>query len=120
MSGRDAGERDPRSAFTPESVGYPLASGEFAHIDGPTQEKLLRLMARASESSFRRGYHHGGLESRKADPEQLRFDVDLDESPRTDVAVGEKGWRCTSLKRLMVEHWGVLWELGFRPCGEEN
>ena len=105
-----------KSDFYPDSVGYPLRMDEFSHIDKATQKKLLRLMARISESSFRRGYQHGGLESRTADPVRLRYNFSLDKSPYTNV-VGESGkWfrtDHTSLHRLMVEHRGVLDALGF-------
>ena len=101
--------------FVPESVGYPFRADEFSHLDEVTRAKLLTLMSRISEASYRRGYQHGGLKSRVADPFILRFHVDLDLSPLTDVVGASGEWRCsnhTSADRLMMEYW-VLRDLGF-------
>ena len=112
-----------KSDFYPDSVGYPLRMDEFSHIDKLTQKKLLRVMARISESSFRRGYQHGGLESRTADPNHLRYDVSLDKSPYTHV-VGESGkWvftNFTSIGRLSIQHGSILEGLGFHVLRDLN
>lgn len=103
------------SEFHEMSIGYPFRFGEFSHIDDATQEKLLKLMARISEKSYRRGYQHGGLEKRVVSPEHLRFNVSLDLSPYTDVVDKNGEWACTnhlSMDRLKMEYC-VLNDLGF-------
>lgn len=100
--------------FTPQSVAYKLRPGEFDDLSKSTKKKLIKLMARISEKSYRRGFQHGGLEGRTIDPVKFRFDIDLKYSPWTDV-VGKRGeWvnsRHSSMERLFAEY-RVLNQLG--------
>jgi len=104
------------SDFSKNSVAYPLHEDEFRDIDATTKKKLLRLMARISESSYRRGFQHGGLKWRTVDPVHLRFEISLDKSPLTDVVGKDGKWVCSndkSIDRLEIE-FGELCVLGFR------
>ena len=47
------------SDFETWSVAAGCKLGEFANLPPATQRKLIRLMARISEKSFRRGFQHG-------------------------------------------------------------
>ena len=100
-------QKTKETPFDSTSVAYPLALDEFSEIDPSTKKKLLRLMARISEASFRRGFHHGKLETTIAYPFHFRYRVSLDKSPYTNV-IGKNGkWICTdhtSLWRLNLEY----------------
>ena len=52
-----------KSDFTSDSAAYGLKDQQFAHLSDSDQKKLLRLMARISEKSFRRGFQHGAYAS---------------------------------------------------------
>jgi hypothetical protein len=98
------------SDFEPWSVAAGLQMHEFSHLSPSERKKLVRLMARGLEQSFRRGLQHGVVnkDTLCVDPAKLRFDVSLDISPFTDSPSG--GF--TSIERLFMEC-GVLNDLGF-------
>jgi hypothetical protein len=96
--------------FTSNSVAYGLKEGEFEDLSPSAKRKLVRLMARIGEQSYRRGFQHGATFSDKAciDPADLRFRRSLDKSLYTDSPNGGG----TSIERLFMEC-GVLSMLGF-------
>lgn len=99
------------------SVAYGLKGMEFEHLNKRTKKKLLRLMSRISEKSYRRGFQHGkDIERPTVDASHLRFDVTLHRSPYTDIYYPDGRWApksgMSALDRLWCEY-GVLWELGF-------
>jgi hypothetical protein len=107
--------------FAAYSVAHGLKNREFADLDERTKRKLVRLMARISEKSYRRGFQQGHTfrehDVATVDPAKLRFNVSLERSPYTD-AIDEKGhWHVKSghtvIERLFMEY-GVLSHLGFR------
>jgi hypothetical protein len=93
--------------FSTVSLAAGLRHGEFDELDKRTKKKLIRLMARIAEQSYRRGYQHGTLPSRTVDPAVLRFERSLDKAPFTDSKMS-----FTSIERLRMEC-GVLREIGF-------
>ena len=109
-------QKTKETPFDSTSVAYPLALDEFSDIDPSTKKKLLRLMARISEASFRRGFQHGKLETTIADPFHLRYRVSLDKSPYTNVTGKNGKWICShhsSLWRLNCEC-SELTNIGFK------
>jgi len=85
--------------FSTRSVAGGLKYREFGSLDTRTKKKLIKLMARISESSYRRGFQHGTLGIHIIDPVTLRFDRSLDKSPYTDTKGGH-----TSKERLEMEY----------------
>ena len=47
--------------FDSGSVAYKLRHGEFDHLSERDRRRLVRLMARIAEKSYRRGVIHGAL-----------------------------------------------------------
>jgi hypothetical protein len=95
-------------------VARGLREGEFADINPACRKKLMALISRISESSFRRGLQHGEyftLKGRKLwiKTADLRFDVSLDKSPAAD----DRGFKPSALERLRYEYGGTLQALGF-------
>jgi hypothetical protein len=84
--------------FIPQSVVYGLKFGEFRQLPMPIKKKLVRLMARIAEKSYRRGFQHGTLGRHTIDPEEFRSRRSLDKSPFTDGPGG-----MTAIGRLMAE-----------------
>lgn len=104
-----------KTPFIKNSVAYPLQKDEFSHLNDKDKKKLVRLMARISEKSYRRGLQHGAEGVNIVDPAHLRFKVSLDESPFTDTVNEKDKWindRRKSIDRLWME-FGVLRNIGF-------
>ncbi len=101
------------SDFESSSVAYGLRQREFDDLSERTRKKLVRLMSRISEASFRRGYQHGRFQTQRGkvevDPAILRFDKSLNQSPWAETAKGGM----SADERLFCEY-GVLMHLGFR------
>ncbi len=100
-------------------IAYGLHESEFADIDPTTREKLLRVVARVSECSFRRGLQHGIYFTENSiplriDPWKFRYQVSLDKSPCIDSG----GWTPTALERLSIEHGHELLMLGLKEVIE--
>ena len=104
------------------SVAHGLLPGEFHNIDSDTTAKLMRLMARISEASYRRGFQHGKVLQETVRPEHLRFNVNLDHSPFTDAFYADGSWAAASgveaIERLLMEY-RVLAEV-FQTCQPER
>ena len=102
-----------RGDFGSHSVAYGLKDLEFSKLPELTKKRLLRLMARISENSFRRGLQHGKVIRHPLviEPAKFRFDVSLDKSPSAH------GFHTvTAIDRLFTEY-GVLSSIGFqRPA----
>lgn len=102
----------PETKFISD-VARGLHEWEFAALPSSQKMKLLTLMARISESSFRRGLQHGLHFAEKqiplrTDPWTFRYRATLDKSPCIDA----KGWTPTALERLNIEHGQELLMLG--------
>ena len=100
-------------------VARGLHESEFADLPPSQRMNLLTLMARISESSFRRGLQHGLYFAEKqiplrTDPWTFRYRATLDKSPCID----SKGWTPTALERLNMEHGHELLMLGLREAIE--
>ena len=81
------------------SVVCRLKLGEFRELPTPVKKKLVQLMARISEASYRRGFQHGTLGRHNIDPQKFRRSQSLDSSPFTDRPGG-----LTAIERLNVEY----------------
>ncbi len=94
-------------------IGVGLHENQFADLDPALREKLLTVIARISESSFRRGLQHGACIAEKGARlrTDFRYRVPLDKSPPADGRKG--GWCPTALERLKYEHCDALLALGF-------
>ena len=100
--------------FTKFSIADGLEPNEFNFLDDDIKQKLIKLMARISEKSYRRGLQHGSLGIAIVDPAELRFNVSPDYSPFTDVADKNGNWvnnKESSIDRLKMEY-GVLRDIG--------
>ena len=98
--------------FGSHSVAHGLKPCQFSNLPPAVRRKLVRLMARIAEKSYRRGYQHG-VESgpdRCIEPGDLRFRRSLDKSPYTDTPYPHGGH--TAIERLFMEC-GELQQLGF-------
>lgn len=76
------------SLYTEMSAAHGLEYDEFANLPRATRKKLVRLMARISERSYRRGLQQGVyLHKHNAllvDPRDWRYKIDLDLSPAAE------------------------------------
>jgi hypothetical protein len=84
--------------FSNWSVCHGLRRDAFEHLPLSDRRKLLRLMARIAEKSYRRGFQHGVEigDRRTIDPATLRFERSLDSSPWTDSPQ-----KTTAIERLL-------------------
>ena len=100
--------------FTKFSIADGLEPNEFNFLDDDIKQKLIKLMARISEKSYRRGLQHGSFGIAVVDPAHLRFNISPEYSPFTD-SVGKNGeWvnnKESSIDRLKMEY-GVLRDIG--------
>lgn len=100
------------SLYGSRSVAHGLRDDAFAHIDQSTRKKLIKLMARISEKSYRRGFQHGQEFAKKGDKavdgHYLRFHVPIDKSPYTDTFHTNGKWAPNSgfsaIERLLMEY----------------
>jgi hypothetical protein len=107
-------QQTTKGDFAYYSVAAGLRFEQFEHLSASDKKKLIRLIARIAEKSYRRGYQHGRepLTNRSGfnvDPAVLRFERSVDKSPFTDSRHIEH----TAIERLFMEC-GELRELGFR------
>ena len=108
------------SDFGREYVASGLVRGQFAHLSLEDKMSLLRLMARVSEASYRRGFQQGFV-LRDNFPERIvgnlaawRYDESLDDAISPD-GFPSSG---TSLDRLDMEF--RLSEVGLKNDAPEN
>jgi hypothetical protein len=93
------------SDFTRNSVVYGLKEDAFEHLSDRDKKRLVRLMARLAEKSYRRGVQHGSLLTKGMSEDVMvkwRFEPSLDTSPWIDSRTVQK-----SIERLFMEA-GVL------------
>ncbi len=100
------------SDFIASSVAHGLTFGAFEHLSQKDKKRLIRLIARISEASYRRGLQHGGIFGHRVDVYAFRYKHSLDKSPFTDVEGAPKNKGTSSTWRLFCEN-GVLRDLGF-------
>lgn len=92
----------------------------FADLSPVHKRRLVKLMARISEKSYRRGLQHGVCDHAKecglteADASYLRFEVSIDRSPWFGYPTMKHnlGRGTTAIERLDMEYGGYLSELG--------
>ena len=93
-------------------IGSGVAKGmeyhELDHLPKRLRNRLINMMSRISEMSFRRGYQHGKECRMIADPVEFRFRTNKDKSPFAD-AIDKKGrWArnsgYTAKVRLLMEY----------------
>ena len=100
--------------FEENSIARGFKPHEFSNLETDVKIKLIKLMARISEKSYRRGLQHGSLGIAIVDPAELRFNVSPDYSPFTDVADENGNWvndKQSAIDRLKMEY-GVLRDIG--------
>lgn len=97
------------------SICSGFEMGEFSHFDTKTKNKLIELMSRISEKSYRRGFQHGKLPIKSVEPEVFRFKTEIDHSPYADTFKPNGQWASKSghsaISRLFMEY-GELTEIG--------
>ena len=101
-------------------IGSGVAEGinlhAFDSMPKAIKNKIIKIMSRISEQSYRRGYQHGKLPSSIADAVDFRFRTNKDRSPYTDVVTKTGIWAKqsghTAKERLLMEN-HILMELGF-------
>ena len=97
--------------FISTSIAYGLKEDAFEHLSDRDKKRLVRLMARLAEKSYRRGVQHGAVLAKGMSEDAMvkwRFERNLDTSPWVDSPTVQK-----SIERLFMES-GVLREIGFR------
>ena len=100
--------------FTKFSIADGLEPNEFYFLDDDIKQKLIKLMARISEKSYRRGLQHGSFGIAVVDPAHLRFNISPEYSPLTDIVDKDGNWvnnKESSIDRLKMEY-GVLRDIG--------
>lgn len=99
------------SPFGPHSVAVGLEYEAFAHLSEQDKKRLIRLMARIAEKSYRRGVQQGAAlhdcPMFRDDLAEWRYMTPLDHSAWADSPYTE-----TSVSRLFTEN-GELYRLGF-------
>jgi hypothetical protein len=89
------------SDFSVDLACHGLKNRQFSHLSDEDASRLMHLISRISELSFRRGYQHGAEipeETRTIDPADLRFSEPLDRSPSPH---GSRGF--SAIERLRFE-----------------
>ena len=101
--------------FNSRSAAYGLKEGEFDDLDPKVKKRLLKLMSRISEMSYRRGAQHGafliGGVTEGQEYERIakwRFRSSLDRS----VGVDGRKVVTDAMKRLFIEY-KCLSRIGF-------
>ena len=95
--------------FVTTSVAFGMRHNDLKFLDPKVKKKLIRLIARISEASYRRGVQQAIAMNVTAEIAQiLRFDRSLDDSPRGEDA---KPSEFSARERLFVEY-QVLYEIG--------
>ena len=107
------------TVFDESSPAYGLQVGEFDDLPAEKKRKLIRLMERMNEKSYRRGGQHG-VEFKTRCPKEIVPDlVEWRFGQSLDSAVGLNGWKGmpSSRERLFCE-FPFLDRLGF--CEDED
>jgi hypothetical protein len=98
----------------PGQLSSGFVYGEFANLDDKVKRKLITLMARISEKSYRRGFQQGFEQNHPVTVNVMkwRFDRSLDSSPSPFGYSTDK-----AINRLKYEV--GLYDLGFYDLGSE-
>ena len=102
--------------FIQSSVIHGLKFDEFDHLSKSDRKKLVKLMARISEKSFRRGFQHGVEIPRDEvliEPCKLRFQTSLNISPAPHYPM-----KWSAIGRLFMEY--PLEQVGFSDPDENS
>lgn len=90
--------------FNARACAYGLRHGEFDHLTDGDRGKLLRLMARLAEKSYRRGAQQGAVLGAEGviahDLHAWRYERSLDRCPWLDDPQHTE----TALDRLLIEN----------------
>ena len=101
------------SDFDSQQVSYGLDADEFMKLPEGVKEKLVTLLARVSEASFRRGFHCGAV-AQKVHP--LKITQDLKgwrrDQPLTRSRHADSSQSMSSNERLF-DQYPDLSEIGF-------
>ena len=100
--------------FVENSIAQGFKPHEFSDLDTDVKNKLIKLMARISEKSYRRGLQHGSFGIAVVDPAHLRFNISPEYSPLSDITDKDGNWvnnKESSIDRLKMEY-GVLRDIG--------
>lgn len=94
-------------------IGEGFREWELSHLQEDDKRKLLILMARIEESTYRRGLQQGWWardtnQKFKIHPNKLRSGRESLDSARMPLC----GTKMTSLERLRIQHGGILMALG--------
>lgn len=98
--------------FQTQSVAFGYDHCAFSHLSNEDKEKIICLLSRVSEQSFRRGFQHGCYMQEKGTvkvrPDVWRFDAPFDDSPDPDSLHG----RSVSIRQRLFDNYSVLADLG--------
>jgi len=102
-------------------IAKGLHENQFADLDPACRKRLLVLMARIAESTYRRGLQHGYLFAEKGQqmkiyPDRLRWGGFSLDSARMPIC----GTRMSSRERLDIQHGDILLTLGFAEVAERE
>jgi hypothetical protein len=105
--------------MTANCLGDGIPGGCFEDLPKATKRRLIKLMARISEKSYRRGLQHGLCQHAKdcglseADASYLRHEVSIDRSPWFGYPTKHHfGRGTTAIERLDMEYGSTLNILG--------
>ena len=99
-----------KSDFVKQSAAYGLQFNEFDHLDNKNKKKLIKLIARIAEASYRRGFQHGDVIVHGMADTQMykyRYRTSLDLSPYSNFPGST-----SAIERLFMEH-SELRNIGF-------
>ena len=98
--------------FQTQSVAFGYSYYDFLQFSDDDKEKIVRLLARISEQSFRRGFQQGcHMQARgkvAIKPEVWRFDAPVDDSQDPESPHG----RSSTIRDRLFENYPVLSDLG--------
>ena len=104
-----------KSCFDKMSVAFPMNEKDLDHLNEADKEKILNLISRISEKSFRRGFQHGYhyYEYNKNAKKQIfdfRFTKDLGRSFWIKTNENKQ----SSIERLFMEYGPCLENIGLK------
>lgn len=98
--------------FLEQSVAHGFNRYEFLHLSEEDRTRIVLLLARISEQSFRRGFQQGCYMQQNnivaVDPSHWRLVAPIDDSPDPDSKSGS----FISIKDRLYGKYGVLTDLG--------
>ena len=98
--------------FLEQTVAFGFSHSEFLHLSEADKARIILLLARISEQSFRRGFQQGCYMQQNnmvtVDPGRWRTVAPVDDSPDPDSKPGN----FISIKDRLYEQYPVLKDLG--------